>query len=1013
MRLLRPIALLAALLLLAPSASAGPWDELADSPLVAVPADEGVFQLLLNEPVAAPFPEQRYEALLARAVGLAPSGTRVVRLVARDYDGSLVPLETFLPLPGPVPQKAGEPSGVAPVDLPGDTPGFLSGKAVYVSQCHGWIYYDSLDGFSTQRGNVWDTVEDFHNPEGANQYLVRYLENAGAAVFTVKERDMTDEQAIADNDGGGYVESGSGWETGPLGFADTSPWVTAEDPFDAGTTRRVNAASGGVATWTPGVPGDGWWAVYVSWDSDSTNAPDAHYRITHPGGEIHRWYDQTIHGSTWQYTETLWLPGSAGGLTVELVADSAYSDRYVSADAVRVGGGMGDVIRMGDMSGRPRWEEGANLHTQYNGAPTAVYDPGVSGIGSDVAARSRWAAWEHPSGEDAVYFSWHSNAGGGTGTVTLTYDGSSGGPTAGSEDFAELVQEETVDAIRALWDSGWSDRGVYGGAFGELNPSHNPEMPAALMELAFHDHEWDTALLKEPTFRRDASRAFYRGIVRYFAERDGITPTYLPEPPTHLAILHDGAGALEASWQAGPTGFPYGDAPTSYRVFTSADGLSWDNGVDVSGTSRVLDAAPDELVFVRVSALNAGGGSFPTEVLGARRSWDGTAPLLLVDAYDRLQASQLMWESIGGALGDVRRMILPRMNNFDTTRRHALSIDALGWPFESVTDELVPGLDLTGWDGLIWAAGEESTADESFSDDQQAAIRAFVEGGGVLWSSGSEVLWDLDHLGSTGDQAFAEEVLGVLMAADDAGTTAVDGVGLLAGLELDFGIDDGALYDNEYPDALDSDRTVIAEYSGGLAAAVVGEGVAHFGIPFEAIGDETARDEVTARLLAELLPDYEPPAQGDDDDAGPDDDDVQPDDDDVGPDDDDSAVVDDDDEPVTPPLYPGTRQSLIPEKGCGCSSVMTPGAGGAGLGLLLLLLAGWRRRRRGRRLLVLTFASDSSWGRRLPVLTSLVWALGIHRIRYLALLTPDLLTHHSVQSAGGRPSSGPGRGSEN
>ena len=55
----------------------------------------------------------------------------------------------------------------------------------------GWIWYDSLGRFSTQRGNLYSTVEDFHNPEGANQYLIRYLENAGAMVYTAKERGMS------------------------------------------------------------------------------------------------------------------------------------------------------------------------------------------------------------------------------------------------------------------------------------------------------------------------------------------------------------------------------------------------------------------------------------------------------------------------------------------------------------------------------------------------------------------------------------------------------------------------------------------------------------------------------------------------------------------------------------------------------------------------------------------------------------------------------------------------------
>ena len=51
---------------------------------------------------------------------------------------------------------------------------------MYLSQCHGWLYFESLSGFSTQRGNLYDTVEDLHNPEGADQYLTRYLENAGS-----------------------------------------------------------------------------------------------------------------------------------------------------------------------------------------------------------------------------------------------------------------------------------------------------------------------------------------------------------------------------------------------------------------------------------------------------------------------------------------------------------------------------------------------------------------------------------------------------------------------------------------------------------------------------------------------------------------------------------------------------------------------------------------------------------------------------------------------------------------
>ncbi len=938
--------------------------------LLAAPAaaDPGLFVKQVPDLDTFRFDRDAYELLLEDAVGQAPEGTHTVRLVAAGPDGILRDLESYLPDFGPPPVKEQHEAFAGPAaDAPGLSTGALSGRAVYLSQCHGFKYYESLGRFSTQRGNLFDTVEDFHNPEGANAFLTAYLENAGAGVYTVRERDMNPAMVIIDNGDSGYSESGSGFVNGPAGFADASPWLNGEDPFNEGTTRRFPADGGAVATWIPAVPEDGLYAVYVSWDSDPQGAPDAHYRLTHPGGVIDRHFDQTRHGSTWQYVETLWLPGGTSGLTVELIGDST-PNTFVTADAVRVGGGVGDVHRVGDLSGANRWEESANLYIQWNGAPTSIYDPGNSGNGSDVGVRSRWAAWEHPSSEDAVYLSWHSNAGGGTGTVTLIYDGDSGTATPGSSDFATILQDEIVSSIRARWDSGWSDRGVYGGGFGELNPVNNSEMPAALVELGFHDHAGDTALLKEPRFRQDAARAMMRGVVRYFAERDGVTPTYLPEPPTHL-VVRNVSGALVASWSSPPSGAPLGDPATGYRVYTSDDGRSWDNGTDVSGTSHTLSAGPGELVFVRVAATNAGGISFPTETLGARRADGGAIPVLIVDSYDRLQASQLPWHDAGGSIGLVRRMTLARMNAFDSTVPHATAVDALGWPFDSASDEAVLDLVLGDWDAVLWAAGEESTTDETFSTDQRTQVEDYVNAGGALFVSGSEVLWDMDAQGTADDLAFAIDILGAEMGADDSGTTAVDGVGLLAGLSLDFDLAD-AWYDVDFPDVLDTSRTVIAQYVGGGVAAALGDGVAMFGFPFETIVDEGVRDEVMARVLGDLVPGFVP--GGDDDDATADDDDVTADDDDVTADDDDVTsddddvtsddddVVDDDDvsddddvttddDDAVPGLVQAERHSVLADSsgdGCsdGCESDCSMGGGTTGL-LVLLPLIGMRRRR--------------------------------------------------------------------
>ena len=882
----------------------------------------------LTDPVPWELDPDRADAILERAAGQSSSSATQVEVLAAGPDGVLRPLGDYLPAIEPPPTKPGEASPPPPIahpaDHPGETEGALTGKAVYLSQCHGWIWYDSLGRFSTQRGNVYDTVEDFHNPEAANWYLTAMLENAGARVFTVKDRGMNAESVVIDNDassvGGSYSESGAGFETGQAGWAAPSSWAYGSDPFDQGSTRRFPADGGGTASWVPDVPSDGWTTVYVAWDSDSDNAQDAHYRIIHPGGVIDRHFDQTVHGSTWQYLETLWLPAGQGGLEVQLVGDSAQTGRWLSVDAVRVGGGMGQVERHGGTTGRPRWEQGAILNTQFNGAPTSVYDPYDDGDGSDPSSRSRWAAWEHPSGEDAVYLSWHSNAAGSPdqarGTSTYTYEGGSGSAVSGSEALAEAVNSELVNAFDALWESGWTDRGTRTADFSEINPSHNSEMPAALVELAFHDHYEDVEYLKHPRFRHDAARAMLRGIVRYFAERDGLTPSFPPEAPVDLALRHDSDGRLELSWSAGPSGDPYGDPATGWMIYSSVDGRSWDGGTAANASPAVLDTRPGQRVYLRVAAVNEGGVSLPSEVLGARRSPDGWAPVLIVSAFDRLEVSNLVWEDAGSSLGDVVRMDLQRINTFDTTVAHGEAVAAAGWYFDSISDERLGDLELSDYLLVIWVAGEESTADETFTHSQQAQLRNFVGTGGALWASGSEILWDLDYRGDDDDQAFASELLGARMAADDAGTWEADGEGLLAGLVLDFGEEHGAPYPAEYPDVLEGSGEPLASYPGVGTAALLSDGVALFGFPFECIGDPGAREELAARLLPVLAPDYDAPEPQD---------------------------TDTPDDTETPGSFPSYERQRLDGGGCGCGDGGVPAL--AWLGSLLAAGLGMIRRR--------------------------------------------------------------------
>ncbi|MFK7931181.1 MAG: N-acetylmuramoyl-L-alanine amidase, partial [Myxococcota bacterium] len=675
------------------TAHAAPVD-VDDPALLTTPVvEDGRWSPVLSEADVDELDPGAIDQLLEDLAHRAPAEALSIDPVVQT-DRGLVRLEEWLPDALPVPTKGSTtatqtPPPGRPVDHVGKADGALSGKGVYLSQCHGFNYFETLDRWSTQRGNLFETVEDFHNPEGMNQFLSAYLENAGANVFTVKERDHNPLMAIVDNGDAGYSETGDGFTDGAPGFANRGRWAYGDAVFRAGSTRLMPADGGGVASWSINAPKDGTYAVYISWETDANNASDAHYRITHPGGVIDRTFDQRVHGSTWQYVEQLYLRATEP-LVIELIGDSQESGKNLSIDAVRIGGGMGVIERYGELTGRPRWEENAIISTQFNGAPASIYDPyGDGSDGSDPTSRSRWAAWEHPSGEDAVYLSWHSNAtanGSARGTVTYVYSGSAGQALPASSDLAWAVQEEMIESFQTLWEPGWLDRGVKTGAFAEVNPRHNNEMPATLVELAFHDNETDVAYIKQPRFRLDASRAMYRGIVRYFAEKDGQTPIYLPEPPIGLRTQHTPDGDVELSWQPGQVGSPFGDAPTDYLVQLSDDGLVWTTGFAVSGTSTLLDLEPGAHTLARVVASNAGGLSFASEVVGAVRSPNGVPAVLIVDAFDRFDAGQMRWEEVQWSIGRVRRMEAWRINNHDIIARHGDAVRRAGWPYDSVSD---------------------------------------------------------------------------------------------------------------------------------------------------------------------------------------------------------------------------------------------------------------------------------------------------------------------------------------
>ncbi len=795
---------------------------------------------------------------------LHPLGLHQVSVQAQDEGGAFQPLSAFLPTPS-VPTPAIPPNGDPLPEYVGQPPGFgqgrpqgaLSGKTVWLSAGHGWYWSSTLGRWNTQRPNITGIIEDFSNAEAVNYYLARYLWNAGADVWLVRERAMTGHEVIVDNDQGAphYTEVGA--------------WTTSLSPgYGGGTYRFAITASSPTAsaTWTPNLPEAGWYAVWAWYLHGINRPPDARYQIHHAGGVTTVRISQEVHGQTWYYLGEYYFPSGTGGY-VTLINESGDAGQAVIADAVRFGGGMGSIAAPGGVSGQPRWEEASNYWAQYQGAPPEIYQE------PDRSVRPLYAEWESAKGypgeaANAVYISWHTNAGGGTGTESYI---ASTDPTPGSAALQDWVHAELVGDLRAAWNPSWVDRGQKTYDFSEVY--YLSTIPGMLLEVAFHDTEnpGDVDDLRQPVFRQIAARAVFQGIVKYHAARAATPVHLLPEPPVRLVARNSGLGQVTLTWAPPPCcDGVLGDAATAYKVYSSANGRAFDDGFQTTNPSLTVSGlAPGSLRFFRVTALNAGGESFPTPVVVVRTlAGGGAPPLLIVDGFDRLDEWALIPQYESPYLGTSRRMFLERMNRYDYAVEHGQALAACGWAFDGAVNEAVMSGDvaLGTYAAVDWFVGEDSTADASLSGTERALLATYLDGGGRLLISGSEIGFDLVEQGR--DPAFFGTYLRASYQGDDAGTFDFVGRqgGPFEGVAGRFDDSTFGTYDVGHPDqvAPAGGSTVELSYLGGAnsGAAVAYAGdfrVVYVGFPLETVTNPTTRADLLCRATAYLLDGYVPP----------------------------------------------------------------------------------------------------------------------------------------------------------
>lgn len=557
----------------------------------------------------------------------------------------------------------------------------LSNRHIALWQSHGRYFNQKKNEWCWQRSLLWQTVEDLYTQSYVLPYLVPMLENAGATVLLPRERDFQSIEIIADNDEGidtcsRYAETNGthAWSDYGPGFAHKKEvYLSGENPFADGTSRMVKTVRGemykSTAQWSAPIPQEGEYAVYVSYRSLPTSSDDARYAVIHAGGTSRFCVNQHIGGGTWIYLGTFRFKDKAV-VTLSNISDKA--GQTVCADAVKIGGGMGNIARTvcdslrtenwdyrPCTSGMPRYCEGSRYWLQWAGFDGKVYNPNrdADDYKDDYMSRGAWVnalmggskKLPKESGLGIpidMSLAFHTDAGitdndNTIGTLGIFFTRFNKGKFTDkvsryrSRDLTDAVMSQICSDVRRTFDAEWRRRGMWNRSYFEARV---PSVPAMLLELLSHQNLADMRYGHDPNFKFTVARAIYKGILRHLSEQYGTDYVVVPLPVEEFAANIIGTDEVALSWSPVCDSLESTANATAYRLYTRIGDNGFDNGIVLQDTTVVVKQEAGKIYSYRVAAINAGGESFPSETLAACIVPNDKAKVLIVNGFNRVAA---------------------------------------------------------------------------------------------------------------------------------------------------------------------------------------------------------------------------------------------------------------------------------------------------------------------------------------------------------------------------------------
>lgn len=558
---------------------------------------------------------------------------------------------------------------------------------------HGNYFETKEQEWIWQRPRLFTITEDTYTLGYVLPYLTPMLENAGAYVFLPRERDIQTNETIVDNDDRDFLYEEChgkknrwtrGDSTGYRNRKDT--YVEGENPFCNGTYRQIKTDKEGsaYANWTPEIPEEGDYAVYVTYHTLKNSTTDAHYTVYHTGGSTQFIVNQQMGGNTWIYLGTFHFKEGINPEKgrVEL-SNQGDGDKMVTADAVRFGGGYSNIGRTDangeiTVSNKPRYLEGSTTWLQWAGFPDSIYnkngDP--EEYKDDYMSRGLWVnnliggsnkspltIGKNIPVEMAMGF--HTDAGQlfndsiyGTLLIyrTLNIDHKTyenGQDRIVTRDLADLMQTQIVNDIRQTFRPNWTRRRMNDASYYECRV---PEVPTVLLELLSHQNFTDMRYGLDPNFRFLVSRAVYKAILKFLSYQQYREYVVQPLPVSNFSaeFYNEENNVVLLSWVAQGDSLEPTATPDHYILYTSVDNNGWDNGMRVNAPNAMVTLEPNKLYRFKVTAVNDGGESFPSEILAAGCVPNTSKYALVINGFHRVSAPE--WFETPGYSGFLDRV---------------------------------------------------------------------------------------------------------------------------------------------------------------------------------------------------------------------------------------------------------------------------------------------------------------------------------------------------------------------